>query len=81
MPTEEEPIMLKRKWKVASLATALLAVIVGFAFSPAGSINAQGGDNDYVDVAVILEFPDQHSSVTSQKLKHSRCEQWDQDRL
>ena len=39
-------------------ATILLAVAVGFAFFDAGSSHAQGDDNDHVDVALILEFPE-----------------------
>ena len=53
---------------MVSLAAVLLAVFVGFASSVAAPAHAQVSDNDYVDVAVILEVPDQHSSVTNRKL-------------
>ena len=45
-----------------------LALVVGFAFLGTGSAHAQGDEGDYVDVAVMLEVPDQHSSVIRQKL-------------
>ena len=62
------PIMLKRRRKSVGLAAIIFAVIVGFASSVAGPIHAQVGDNDYVDVAVTLEVPDQSSSVAKQRL-------------
>lgn len=60
--------MPKRKWKMVSLTAVLLAVFVGIAFSIAAPVHAQVGDSDYVDVAVILEVPDQHSSVVTRHL-------------
>ena len=44
------------------MVTVLLAVVVGLAIFGAGSAQAQGGDNDHVDVAVILEYPDRSGS-------------------
>ena len=44
-------------------AAALLALVAGFAFFGAGPANAQGGDNDHVDVALDLEWPVQDGSA------------------
>ena len=60
--------MLKRRRKSVGLAAILFAVIVGFASSVAGQIHAQVGELDYVDVALTLEVPDQHNSVSDQDL-------------
>ncbi len=38
-------------------AAVLLALVVAFAYFGAGPAEAQQGDNDYVDVAVMLEYP------------------------
>ena len=48
------------------LLCLLAALAATFAFSPPA--HAQAGEDDYVDVAVTLEVPDQHSRVTRQNL-------------
>ena len=47
------------RWtRIAGLAALSLVIpVIGAIFAP-GSIHAQGGDNDYVDLALILEVPD-----------------------
>ena len=57
------------KWKCNVRLIAIAAVLVavaGVVFAP-DPIHAQGGDNDYVDVGVILEVPE-HEAGNQQKL-------------
>ena len=52
---------MNSRFRLPLFILALVALVAVFALAPPGEARAQGADNDYVDVAVILEFRDQNS--------------------
>ena len=54
----------KNKLRISLTALAAVFVALTGAFFAAHVAYAQGGENDYVDVAVILEAPDDDSTIT-----------------
>ena len=58
----------RMKCHIRLIAIVAVVTVLSGTFLVEPVAYAQGGEDDYVDVAVILEVPDQHSSVISRKL-------------
>ena len=52
---------MNSSYRLPLFILALAALVAVFTLAPPGEVAAQADDNDYVDVAVILEVPDDRS--------------------